>query len=152
MAINELQDFRLNDLYEKLRLGDEEFEDWLVSMNLLNGSMQCTCGSQMKLIFHNGVKNWKCNRRTPEHTKGLMKGYKVGTFFEHAHLSCKDVFKLSYFWAMKHSIEYAEFETQIVHHIIVEWYKRFRSVCSHYFRVNPVQLGGANLTVCLLFL
>uniref|UniRef100_A0A914BZ25 Uncharacterized protein n=1 Tax=Acrobeloides nanus TaxID=290746 RepID=A0A914BZ25_9BILA len=32
-----------------MRLLDEEFKDWLASMGLLHGSMQCQCGADMKL-------------------------------------------------------------------------------------------------------
>ena len=38
MAIIELQDLRMDDIYEKRQLEDQEFEDWLVSIGLLNGS------------------------------------------------------------------------------------------------------------------
>uniref|UniRef100_A0A914ECB8 Uncharacterized protein n=1 Tax=Acrobeloides nanus TaxID=290746 RepID=A0A914ECB8_9BILA len=46
--MNELQDFRLDDLYEKMQLEDEQFQDWLVSIGLLNGRKPCTCGNDMK--------------------------------------------------------------------------------------------------------
>jgi hypothetical protein len=156
MAINELQDFRLIDLHEKLRidedkdkqLQEEEFENWLVSMGLLHGSMLCNCGSQMKLVRdHHGTKIWRCSRRVHGSAQRVV-GFMVGTFFEDAHISIKDIFKLSYFWAMRQPLEYAQFETQISHRQVVFWYKRFRRICSQYFRDNPVQLGGPNLTVC----
>ena len=58
----------------------------------------------------------------------------------------KDIFKLSYFWAMRQPIEYAEFETGIAHRH-VHWYKKFRQVCSQHFRTHPVQFGGPNFIV-----
>lgn len=64
MAINELQDFKLEELHEKLRLGDEEFEDWLKSMGLIPSSMRCRCGEPMKLSTSaHGGKIWRCNKR-----------------------------------------------------------------------------------------
>ena len=56
---------------------------------------------------------------------------KVGTFFEDSKLSVKQVFKLSYFWAQKYSIEHAVYESEIAKSNVVEWYKKFRKVCAH---------------------
>lgn len=63
MAINELQNFKLADLYGKLALDDEEFEEWMKSMKLIPSSMLCHCGHPMKLITsaHDG-KMWRCYR------------------------------------------------------------------------------------------
>ena len=63
MTLNDLQDFRQRDLYAMLRLPDEEFQDRLVSMGLLNGSMDCTCGLPMKKKESSReVLEWQCNR------------------------------------------------------------------------------------------
>jgi transposase-like protein len=67
---------------------------------------------------------------------------KVGTFFEDSKLSVKQVFKLSYFWAQKYSIEHAVYKSGIAKSNVVEWYKKFRKVCSEYFLRNPIRLGG----------
>jgi hypothetical protein len=40
MALNEFQEFKLDDLYAKLMLSDEDFENWLTTKGLLHGSMQ----------------------------------------------------------------------------------------------------------------
>ena len=110
--------------------------NWLVSMRLLHGSMQCQCGANMKLIFGtHGSKVWRCNRRlhrpnTPE------RGFKIRTFFEGALLNYKDIFKLSYFWAMRQRVVYAEFETGIAHRHVVHWYKKFRQVSSRHLRMS----------------
>jgi hypothetical protein len=87
MAINELQDFRLDDLYAKLRLMDEEFEDWLVSMGFLNSSMNCTCGLAMKKKRESsGRIMWSCNRalhRSDQPRKGYwMKITKWGCLYK----------------------------------------------------------------------
>uniref|UniRef100_A0A914E4J2 Uncharacterized protein n=1 Tax=Acrobeloides nanus TaxID=290746 RepID=A0A914E4J2_9BILA len=48
-AINELQGMNLQDVYTKLQLSDDEFDEWLVAMRLLHGSQTCdNCGHQMK--------------------------------------------------------------------------------------------------------
>uniref|UniRef100_A0A914CF62 Uncharacterized protein n=1 Tax=Acrobeloides nanus TaxID=290746 RepID=A0A914CF62_9BILA len=142
MAINDLQDYKLDDLYEDMELTDEEFENKLATMGLLHESMTCQCGSLMKLVSgHHIRKEWRCDRRIHRQQAGpatLRRGFKVGIFFEGANLSCNNIFKLSYFWAQKQTVEYAEFETGISHRQVVHWYKKFRKVCSQYFRVNPV--------------
>ena len=99
MTLNDLQDFRQRDLYAMLRLPDEEFQDRLVSMGLLNGSMDCTCGLPMKKKESSrGVLEWQCNRAIHRPSKPT-KGFKVGTFFERSELGLKAIFELSYMWA-----------------------------------------------------
>lgn len=146
--MNELQDFKLDDLYEKLALDEDEFDDFLVTLGLLHGSMNCTrCHQPMKLQRgSHGSKVWRCLRAVhrPERPKI---GYKNGTIFHSAHLTTKQAFKLSYFWAMGHSKEYARFETGLSKDGVCYWYKQFREVCSNYFRANPVVLGGPNIDV-----
>ena len=41
-AMEELQDFKLADLFAKLRLDDDEFHEWLADIGLLHGSRTCT--------------------------------------------------------------------------------------------------------------
>ena len=117
--MNELQDFNLDDLYDKLHLTDDEFDQWLASIGLLHGSMDCICGQPMHFKQRpDGKKFWVCYRAMHRPAKP-HKGYKLGTFFESAKLSNKQIFKLSYFWAMSFSIDQAEFETRIAHRIVV---------------------------------
>jgi hypothetical protein len=55
MSLNDLHDFTDIDLFEKLQLSDDDFEkSWLVPLGLLNGSMICECGSQMKEVMNSG--------------------------------------------------------------------------------------------------
>ena len=99
MTLNDLQDFRQRDLYAMLQLPDEEFQDRLVSMGLLNGSMDCTCGLPMKKKESSrGVLEWQCNRAIHRPSRP-RKGFKVGTFFERSELGLKAIFELSYMWA-----------------------------------------------------
>ena len=48
-AMEELQDFKLADLFAKLRLDDDEFHEWLADIGLLHGSRTCTRGNLMKI-------------------------------------------------------------------------------------------------------
>jgi hypothetical protein len=42
----DLRDMTLQELYERLRLSDKEFDDWLVSMGLLHNFQLCDfCGN-----------------------------------------------------------------------------------------------------------
>lgn len=83
MAIIELQDFKLKDLFEKMVLDDEEFEAWLASMHLVPQTMPCRCGANMVLEKSaHGNKIWRCNRRVhqPQNQPGTKPklGFLVG--------------------------------------------------------------------------
>lgn len=162
MACNELHDFKLQDLYTKDFLPENEFKRWMATQRLLHGSMNCDlCQQPMHLEQSSRPGNqpfWRCNRKIHQTrpVKGFMASFcfvftkrelKVGTFFENSHLSVKQAFKLSYFWAQKYSIEHAVRESGIAKSKVVEWFKKFRSICSTYFRRNPVRLGGVNSIV-----
>ena len=114
-AMEELQDFKLADLFAKLRLDDDEFHEWLADIGLLHGSRTCTCGNLMKRHrAGSGSIHWRCNRAMHRPSQPSI-GFKVGTFFENAQLDCKTIFKLAYLWCMNLPLEYAEFETGIAH-------------------------------------
>ena len=38
---NDLRDFQLRDLYERLAIPEDEFEQWMATQGLLHGSMDC---------------------------------------------------------------------------------------------------------------
>lgn len=78
MTINELQDFKLDDLYAHLALSDEEFDHWLISLGLQHGSMNCPrCHRPMNLeLGSHGNKVWRCNRKDHRPEKPKI-GYKV---------------------------------------------------------------------------
>ena len=46
--MEELQDFKLDDLYDKLRLEEDEFQEWLSEIGLLHASRTCACGNPMR--------------------------------------------------------------------------------------------------------
>ena len=87
-AMEELQDFKLADLFAKLRLDDDEFHEWLADIGLLHGSRTCTCGNLMKRHrAGSGSIHWRCNRAMHRPSQPSI-GFKVGTFFENAQLDC----------------------------------------------------------------
>ena len=52
ISINDLREFKDNDLFEKLNLSDEDFvKRWLVPLGLFNGRILCTCGNNMFANF-----------------------------------------------------------------------------------------------------
>lgn len=54
----ELKEFKLRDLFDKLRLSDKEFENWFKELNLLHTQRVCECGKAM-------CYKWIKNRRNP---------------------------------------------------------------------------------------
>src|SRR6185437_16180511 len=118
--MDELQNFKLDDLYEKLSLDDENFQDSLAEIGLLHASRTCNCGSPMKKeLDGHGVLQWRCNRAMHRPSRPTL-GFKMGTFFEESRLDFKTIFKLSYLWRMNLPLEYAEFETEVGHRHVVK--------------------------------
>ena len=103
-----------------------------------------------KRIRYSGQMIWECNRAT-HRPSVIHKGFKSDTFFENSNLIFKQVFKLSYLWAMNHPVEYAEYETGMAHRHVIAWYKKFRRVCERYFRANPIRIRDHFLTPTALF-
>uniref|UniRef100_A0A914E1S3 Uncharacterized protein n=1 Tax=Acrobeloides nanus TaxID=290746 RepID=A0A914E1S3_9BILA len=61
--MEELQDFKLDDLYDKLRLEEDEFQAWLSEIGLLHASSTCACGNPMrKNRDGHGILHWRCFR------------------------------------------------------------------------------------------
>jgi hypothetical protein len=157
MALNILQNFREDNLIEKRLQTDDAFEKWLVSLGLLHGNKICKCEKNgvicnqvMKDRNNNqGTRIWRCSRRTRHsNNQNRMEGFKTRTFFENSNLSFKDVFRLSYFWAMNQaSIEYISYETGITCANIALWFKKFRRICRRHLRGNRMRIGGPGITV-----
>lgn len=146
-GLNELQGMNMLALAEKLRLTDDEFDEWLVELGLLHGRQECdTCQGQMKLNGNRLAKIWICHRRACRNGNSKpKKGYLNGTFFEGSTIPIKKIFQLSYYWA--HSLgtqEHQEFETEISHPTVVQWHQYFRDVCAQHIVQNPQQIGGPN--------
>ena len=86
--MEELQNFKLADLFDKLRLDDDEFHEWLADIGLLHESRTCTCGNMMKRYrAGSGSLHWRCKRAVHRPSQPSV-GFKVGTFFEGTFFSC----------------------------------------------------------------
>uniref|UniRef100_A0A915EAB8 ISXO2-like transposase domain-containing protein n=1 Tax=Ditylenchus dipsaci TaxID=166011 RepID=A0A915EAB8_9BILA len=93
--MEELKNFNLDNLYQKLFLSDDDFIKWLQKLRLLHSSRQCECGNYMTLQKPEvGRKygKWQCPKRSCR-----KKGFLVGTWFENSILSLKEHVKMSYF-------------------------------------------------------
>lgn len=95
LAMEELKEFKLRDLFDKLRLSDKEFENWFKELNLLHTQRVCECGKAMCYKWIKNRRNplWICNWRKNHNGKQPSKGFYEGTFFADSHLSIKQVRK-----------------------------------------------------------
>jgi transposase-like protein len=60
-AIDNLREMNHMAMLDKLKLPDEEFEEWLESIGLLHAFQECDlCGEQMKIFQANA--NWICHK------------------------------------------------------------------------------------------
>ena len=50
--MEELKNFTLRDLFEKLRLSHEQFEEWLKELGVLHIQRICECGKAMRYKLH----------------------------------------------------------------------------------------------------
>jgi hypothetical protein len=59
----ELHEMTLFELFEKLRLQDDEFEEWMANLGLLHSSMLCAhCHQPMQDKMDGAKRVWKCER------------------------------------------------------------------------------------------
>src|SRR4051794_26130995 len=88
--MEELRNFTLAKLYEKINWTDDVFIQWLQHLKLLHSNRTCTCGAAMKpRSIRNGETYPKC--RCTVKKCGKETGFLVGTFFEDTHLTLKEV-------------------------------------------------------------
>lgn len=132
-ALEQLRDLNGDELQHWLNgMNDDEFEEWLTSAGLLHSFQVCdNCGGRMKFE----KRTWICYKRAcREGHKKPQKGLRAKTFFEHAELSPKQVFKLSYLWLQgRLTVDDTAYETKISHKTIVHWWEKFRAICRGIF-------------------
>jgi predicted peroxiredoxin len=60
----ELHQMTLFELFAKIQLPDQDFENWLVSQGLLHGSMPCeNCNQPMNDVIKGGIRLWVCEHQ-----------------------------------------------------------------------------------------
>jgi hypothetical protein len=140
-VIDELRDMNFKELYGRPQLTDEELDDWLASMGLLNSFQVCDfCTDHMNQRTRT---TWVCHKRESRCANGdnkPVKSHFVGTFFEGARISRKNIFLLG-------TVTKIEFEAKVAHANIVHWYNKFRKLCRKYFHAHPIFIGGHNIAV-----
>ena len=94
--MDELKNFTLPQLYTKLNLSDDEFKAWFVQIGLLHARRTCICGSDMRLEKNKTYGSWICRKRKDKQSVHPKKCFLIGTFFEHFHLTLKEVFQVNF--------------------------------------------------------
>ncbi|KAL7076325.1 hypothetical protein ACQ4LE_004230 [Meloidogyne hapla] len=132
--MEQLKNFKLSHISEKVHLNDNDFDSWLEELGLLHKKRTCNkCGGEttMKVIEGSRYGIWQC---TTENC-GATQDYLSGTFFEGANLTTKKIFQLSYLWAHQFG-KYDLFvhETRIDRTVVVAWVSFFRTVCAEFVK------------------
>lgn len=129
--MEELCEFTEAQLYERLKLSENQFIEWFRDLKLLHSTRKCVCNSNMILRTKKGkgYQTWQCTRKVCRKERGFF----TDTFFEGMHLTLKQVFQLSYFWTRKnHNFEEIKFQLiskdkeEISCKTIVDWNTFFR--------------------------
>uniref|UniRef100_A0A0M3HHH2 DDE_Tnp_IS1595 domain-containing protein n=1 Tax=Ascaris lumbricoides TaxID=6252 RepID=A0A0M3HHH2_ASCLU len=149
---DELRAFNAVKLAEKMSMKDEEFIRWLTDLKLVPRGRICDCGFEMRIYLSPEFdkQQWKCRRNACRRSKGLY----TNTFFHNWRLPIKYLFKLSYYWCFgKLNVQRLRDELRKnggrvpTHQTILSFNAFLRGVCSSYFRLNPLQLGGEGVRV-----
>ena len=153
-----LKNFKDEGLFQVLNMRDEDFENWLKSMKLLHQARICECGLEMKYKWKKDREQplWSCYSKANHGEKQPTCGFYSGTFFANAHLSpkqvlkisfnfifkfSKQIFRLSYYWARNmYTQDEIEFQTGI-QHAIVNWKNFFRDLCCEWYTKNTTIIG-----------
>ncbi|XGW34545.1 hypothetical protein V3C99_018458 [Haemonchus contortus] len=97
----ELLDFSLKDVFEKLQMDHLQFQDWLRSMGLMSTPLCPSCQVSMRPRNDEHHNGWACNRRScrtgPTNVTKVYVPARRGSFFDKSNLGESTVFALSYF-------------------------------------------------------
>lgn len=143
MNIHQLNQLNMDDLLAQITPESKAIE-FAQSIGLIRKNLNCICGAEMRLRERLDGKNkgtyfrcsiWGCRKEV---------SVKKGTFFEHSHLSVRQIFILTYkFIRAEEDIESLMHETRIQSNkTIVDWLYFLKEVCMVYFINHPVTLGG----------
>jgi len=156
-GLETLRNFNARKLYKALdSLSDEQFETWFTNMGLLPFNRTCECGGLMRVREREGGRGrtWRCSKKTSGKVCNKEMGYMTGSFFEGSHLSLKEVFQLSYYFARNtHTQEEVQFDMRredgstVARQTVVDFKNFFREVCEAYFSRHPVIIGGPGKVV-----
>ncbi|KHJ98533.1 hypothetical protein OESDEN_01483 [Oesophagostomum dentatum] len=126
----ELRDFTLSDIFEKLKVEDQAFEGWLRSIGLLATPRCRSCQHLMRL--DNNINVWICHRREcrfgPTGNSKPTINIRKDSFFSKAKIPLSEIFAMSYFWL--HNIGLVgdkDYELGVGHTSVMQWEKYFRA-------------------------
>ena len=147
MAHPTLSSIRLQDLYRDLEEANPDAViAWCQRHGLLASAKLCpNCNNTMELANRDGNdgKRWICPR--PCNTRLSIRH---GTFFERSNLPIRKIIIFVYWWAYELiSFKQVKHEIGMSQHTFVDWKMFLRDICAEYFVINPLQLGGPNITV-----
>ncbi|PIO67662.1 hypothetical protein TELCIR_10579 [Teladorsagia circumcincta] len=93
---------------------------------------------------------WICHRRacrTNEATKHSL-CVRHGSFFANSKLPVSTIFAVAYFWLREFgSFRTKSFELGVSAKMLTCWERRFRSICSRFYRRHPSIIGGTGAVV-----
>ena len=143
--MEDLKNFNIHDLFYLIGKSDEEFLEWLRERKLIWTTSFCECGKEMTKLYKNDRKwpLWRCNGKKNHEGKQPTKGFFDGTFFAGAHLSPKQVFEFTYYWARKtHSLDEFQHDMGIgCPQTVVDWKMFCRDIAAAYFLNHPEKIG-----------
>uniref|UniRef100_A0A914PC61 ISXO2-like transposase domain-containing protein n=1 Tax=Panagrolaimus davidi TaxID=227884 RepID=A0A914PC61_9BILA len=150
--MEELRNLTNREFYSILSKPDNEFEDFIIKLNILPKKTQiCVCGGKMNLR-QRGTRGvtYRCTSKNCRKERGRKKN----SFFEGSNLCYKDIFELSYLWS--HNQASMENVTRCLRKsdgsepstkTVVDWKNFFRDICKIYFDKHPIVIGGPGIEV-----
>ncbi|VDO48818.1 unnamed protein product [Haemonchus placei] len=147
----ELLDFSLKDVYEKMQMDHLDLQERLRSMGLLALPLCPLCQGSMSPRNDEHRNGWVCHRRPcrtgPSNETKVYVPARKGSF-ENSNPAESAVFALSYFSLRDMgTVKDKVYELNIGHGSVVQWEQYFRDVCAEHYRRNPPVIGGFGCTV-----
>jgi transposase-like protein len=65
-----------------------------------------------------------------------------GSFLESVNISLADFIRVAFLWSHRLPVETAVTMMELSHTTIIQWFSKFRDVCSHHFEMNDRRIGG----------
>ncbi|CAK5042125.1 unnamed protein product [Meloidogyne enterolobii] len=91
--LQSIKNFTLTKLYDKIKLPNDEFQQWITDLGMLHRKRTCDCGKEMRKEKRGQNGRWICKKSVCRKTKGAL----VGTFFENSKLSLTQIIQVQFF-------------------------------------------------------
>lgn len=155
MAVQTIEEIRsLQQIYELCSCTDDEFDNWLSKVRLIHVIPVCKCGNETRLEMRRRRNKIQKLYRCVDSKCRKTRGFYHNTFFEHANISAKEIFQLSWHWAtgryayedIRREMARADGST-LSSKTLVDWYQFFRDVCIEHISRHPTVIGGPGVIV-----